>query len=130
MERQMWIKPFTLIVLVLVLAGGARAQAPEPQAIVSPQDGAEFRRPEPIVLEFETSDPDGRVIYLSYHLEHHHDGGTYGTGSSTDDPPASWVREHGWSHIRYDGLYVLWAKAVDDQGAVTVAPEITITLHP
>ena len=107
-----------------------RINVPPTVTIVSPLDGAEFRRPEPIVLQFETSDPDGRVIYLGYRLEHDHGNGTFGTGSGTADPEGSWTREHGWSHIRYDGLYVLRARAVDDHGAVTVAPEITITLHP
>ncbi|MBN2132080.1 MAG: hypothetical protein JW741_21445 [Sedimentisphaerales bacterium] len=107
-----------------------RINVPPTITIVSPQDGAEFSRPEPIVLEFETSDPDGRVIYLSYDLEHDLDGLTYSTGSGTGAPANSLVREYPWSQIPYDGLYVLRARAVDDRGAVTVAPEITITLHP
>jgi hypothetical protein len=107
-----------------------RINMPPTITIVSPQDGAEFSYPEPIVLQFETADPDGRVVYINYRLEHDHDGGHYTTGSGTDDPPQGWVREHGWSHIRYDGLYVLRVKAFDNEGAKTVSPEVRVTLRP
>ena len=39
-----------------------------------------------------------------------------------------WEREFGFSHIHYDGVYVLRAEAWDDDGDKGVA-EITITLH-
>ncbi|MBN2132079.1 MAG: right-handed parallel beta-helix repeat-containing protein [Sedimentisphaerales bacterium] len=107
-----------------------RINLPPTITIVSPQDGAEFSPPEPVVFQFEASDPDGRVISLSYRLEHDHGNGVFSTGSGAADPEDGWTDELRWSHIRYDGLYVLRAKAVDDDGAVTFAPDVTITLHP
>jgi len=107
-----------------------RINVPPTVTIVSPQDGAELSRPEPLVLRFETSDPDGRVIYIGYTLEHDHGNRSYRAGNGARDPGDSWVGERPWSHIPYDGVYVLRAEAIDNEGATTFSPEIKITLHP
>jgi len=51
-------------------------------------------------------------------------------GGGKGDPGDSWVPEHDWSRIYHDGVYVLRAKAIDNEGATTLSPEIKITLHP
>ena len=82
------------------------------------------------MLRFATSDPDGRVIYIGYAIECRNDSANYRTGGGARDPGEDWVDELDSSHPHCYGVCVLRAKAVDDDGAVTVAPEITITLHP
>jgi hypothetical protein len=106
-----------------------RANIPPTVTIVSPEDGAELSPPEPLVLRFEASDRDGRVLGVSYRLEHDHGTGTYWSGGSTGATEEGWERQHEWSRVLYDGVYVLRAEALDDDGDKAVA-EITITLHP
>ncbi len=98
--------------------------------IVSPQDGAVITSPEPIVLAFDVSDSDGRVLKVNYSLHHEHGNGEFVTSSGISGPRDVWEREHDWVHIKYDGLYTIQAEAVDDNGARTAATEITVTLHP
>jgi hypothetical protein len=105
-----------------------KANVPPTITIVSPQDGAELRHPEPLILRFEASDPDGHVIHVGYVLEHDHGHGTYGTGGSIRATEDGWEGEYNLSRLNCDGLYVLRAEAMDDDGAWGVA-EITITLH-
>jgi hypothetical protein len=107
-----------------------RINVPPTVTIVAPQDGAELSRPEPVVFRFETSDPDGRVVYIEYTLEHDTGEVVYTTGSGTGDPADTWEHECRWSDIRYNGVYVLRAVVVDNDGATTVSPAIRITLHP
>jgi hypothetical protein len=104
-----------------------RINVPPTVTIASPQDGAELTFPEPISIQVETSDPDGRVIYIASILEHDSDPPIR---HGTIDPGETRVIEHRWSTIRHDGVYVLWVVAFDNDGAKTVSPKIRITLHP
>jgi hypothetical protein len=106
-----------------------RANVPPTVTIVSPQDGAELSRPEPLVFWFEASDPDGRVLAVNYHLEHDHGAGAQRSWGSTQATDDGWVKEYDWSRVLYEGVYVLRGEALDDDGAKGVA-EITIALHP
>jgi len=99
-------------------------------SVVSPQDGAEISYPDPIIFRFDVSDSDGDVVRISIDLTHDHGNGTFysssGISGLTDN---NWELEYDWSRIRYDGLYVVEATAVDNDGA-TATMEFTMTLHP
>ncbi|MBN1362138.1 MAG: right-handed parallel beta-helix repeat-containing protein [Sedimentisphaerales bacterium] len=98
--------------------------------LTSPEDGAELAYPEPIVLRAEASDPDGSVLRVNYTLRAYIDGGTHTFRTSEWDPTDDWEKEIDWSSIHAEGEYTMWATAVDDDGATTSSPEITVTLHP
>ena len=112
-----------------LMADIGRGNVPPTVTVVAPQDGAEIVYPQPIMLQIEASDPDGRVLRIGYSVQHHHGNGTHTAGSSTTDRTDDWVREHAWSRVHYDGVHVIWAEALDDDGAKTLSPKITVTLR-
>jgi hypothetical protein len=98
--------------------------------IVWPEDGAVLDSSQPLVLRFEASDPDGRVLVIRYGLVLQREYGSYSTSGFIEQPTeAGWVRDHAWSPFAHDGDYVLHAEAMDDDGALTVADPITVTLN-
>jgi parallel beta helix pectate lyase-like protein/Big-like domain-containing protein/disaggregatase-related protein len=101
--------------------------------LISPAEGDEFTSGMPMVLRAETSDPDGRVIRVSYHLTSRSESGTSATGATATDPTDDWmVSWDGWSRVTIapDRTYTIQAEAMDDQGATTLTPEVEIKLGP
>ena len=107
-----------------------KANIPPTISIISPEDGAELTEPRPIILRVDASDPDGTIVQVEYRMEYEEGNTSFTTGTILSYPTDSWVREHGWSHIRHAGPYEIWAQAVDDAGAIVVSDPITVTLHP
>ena len=108
-----------------------KANIPPTINIISPEDGAELTEPTPIIYRVDASDPDGTILQVQYTLRYDdgHDSPWWMT-SETWDAADGWRRTFDWSRVQYDGSYEIWAEAVDDDGAITVSPAITVTLHP
>jgi hypothetical protein len=113
-----------------LMEGQDLVNEPPTVALTSPQDGAELTAPAPVVLRVDASDPDGQVLRVSYTLRHDHGNGAYSVATNTTDPANGWDVQIDWSHIPYDGVYTIWAEAMDDEGARTTSAPITVTLHP
>ncbi len=109
---------------------GELANAPPTVALTSPVDGTELTYPEPIVLRAKASDPDGSVLRVGYTLRAYTDGGSHTLKTGAWDPTNDWEKRIDWSSIHGDGEYTIWATALDNDGATTASPAITVTLHP
>jgi len=113
-----------------LMEGTGLVNIPPTITLLSPTDGAELTYPTPIVFKSVASDPDGTVVRVKYTLEYR-TADTRSTSSTTiADPTNNWDQEGRWSSVRYDGTYTMWAEAMDNEGAKTVSPKITVTLHP
>jgi hypothetical protein len=93
--------------------------------LISPEDGAELTYPTPIVFQSVASDPDGTVLRVEYTLKHL--GGT--RSMTTTDAADNWRWVLSWPYVRDHGTYTVWAEAMDNEGAKTISPKITVTLH-
>jgi hypothetical protein len=99
--------------------------------MISPADGAELTSPTPIVLAAAASDPDGKILWITYHVEYRSEGTWSGGGTVRHNPAErGWAVTWLWSAVHYDGRYTIWAEVVDDQGAKATSLKITVTLHP
>jgi hypothetical protein len=98
--------------------------------LLSPQDGAELTYPTPIIFQCTASDPDGTVVRVKYTLEHREGNGRSTGSTMTTDPANNWQGRWQWSYVQADGTYTMWAEAMDNEGARTASPKITVTLHP
>jgi hypothetical protein len=99
-------------------------------AIISPVDGAEFTYPEPLILRAAASDPDGRVLRVSYTAKYDvPDNSVWITGTTTD-PANDWAATWSWLGVVEDTPCVISAEAMDNRGATTAATPVTVMLHP
>lgn len=103
-----------------------KVNVPPSIAVISPEDGAELTSATPTVLRAEASDPDGTIIGVYYYAICR-DNGTFMSTGVALDPMDNWLWQVNLSHT---GIYAVWAEAIDDDGARTVSPAITVTLHP
>jgi hypothetical protein len=97
--------------------------------IVWPEDGAVLDSSQPLVVRFEASDPDGQVLVVRYSRVLTGEHVRVSTGAIERPTEAGWVHDYGKSHILENGVYVLHAEALDDDGALTVVDPITMTLN-
>jgi hypothetical protein len=106
------------------------ANIPPVVSVVSPEDGAEISAPTPLVFRADASDADGTVVQVRYHVEYRSDGSMLGVEMSSVLSADGWESTLRWSSVQHDGTYTVWAEAMDNEGATTISPEITVTLHP
>ena len=97
--------------------------------IVSPEDGAVLDSAQPLILRFEASDPDGQVLVIRHYAVLPGERPRVSAGWLEHPTAAGWVRDYGLSPLFGSGVYVLHAEALDDDGALTVADPITVTLE-
>ena len=108
-----------------------RINVPPTVTVISPADGAEFSSPTPVVLRADAFDTDGTVLWVEYYLVARSSAGTTYLGCLiSHDPTDNWAQNLGWSSKKYDGIWSVQAAAVDNEGAKTISPKITVTLHP
>jgi hypothetical protein len=70
------------------------------------------------------------VVRVRYTLEYRTED-IRNTGSTTIiDPTNNWNAQWKWSSVQYDGIYTVWAEAMDNEGVKTATPKIRVTLHP
>ncbi len=98
--------------------------------LTSPEDGAEFTYPAPIVLQAEASDADGTVLIVRYRLEYRSESEASMHSTSGSNATDGWRKQINWESIHHDGTHTVWAEAVDDDGAITASDKIYVTLHP
>ena len=106
-----------------------KANIPPTITIISPEDGAELTEPIPIICRVDASDPDGTILQVEYTLKYDDGHNSSWRRRETWDATDGWRRTLDWSTVRYDGPHEIWAEAVDDDGAITVSPPITVTLQ-
>ena len=108
-------------VAVTAVGGGA---PPPPQnaapsvALSSPVAGAAFTAPASIAVAADASDSDGTIQRVDFYA----DGSLIGSDTSA---PYSF----GWTNVPA-GTYSLTARAVDDGGAVSGSPAVSVTVQP
>jgi len=108
-----------------------RINVPPTVTLTSLADGAELSPPTPVVLQADAFDTDGTVLWVEYYfVARSSGGGMYVCQLITCDPTDNWAQTLNWSWIDYEGVYTVWAQALDNDGAKTVSPKITVTLHP
>jgi hypothetical protein len=102
---------------ITVQAPTVASNQPPTVAITSPANGATFTQNSNITLSASASDPDGRVVRVTYFAN-----GSQ-VGSSTSN--GSWTVT--WSKVK-QGSYTLTAVATDDAGATTTSAPVSITV--
>ncbi len=107
-----------------------RPNTPPTISIISPAENTEFSTPAPVVIQVEAADSDGSILRVRYTLIHRNGDSMYVLNSSSDDPTDNWALKLNWSMLSREGAYTVWAKAIDNEGAMTVSDPITIVLHP
>ena len=106
-----------------------KTNIPPTVRILGLSDGVALAEPTPIVLRADAFDSDGTVVQVSYVLKHDYGDGCVQMRSPVWDSDDGWSGRFGWPDLRYDGLYTVWAEAVDDDGAIGVSPSIMVTLQ-
>ena len=109
-----------------LMEGIGLTPAPPTIAIISPGDGAELTNPTPIILQSAISDPGGTVLWVMYTVEHYEGVGRITVTMLASDPADNWAKQLGWSSIRYDGTYAIWAELLDSRGIKVTSPKISI----
>ena len=70
------------------------------------------------------------MLWVKYFVEYRTANSVSVWGTMTSDPANGWDAPWDWTHIHNDGKHTIWAEAMDNEGAKTVSPKITVTLHP
>ena len=97
--------------------------------ILEPKDGDRIARPGPTTFRAEANDPDGQVDDVMFWIKHQTDGGYTSYGLSADNETNRWEREYTWKDDLPSGTWTVWAEATDNEGQISISPEITITLY-
>jgi len=99
--------------------------------LLEPQDGDRVARPESMRLLAEANDSDGYVNKVVFYLEYRTDEYTRGRVFEDADGSDGWESEGIWPNNAEFGEWTIYAEAKDNEGLVSVSPEITVTLyHP
>jgi len=106
--------------------------SPPTVTLTAPEDGEVFDYPAWVNLYADAVDSDGWVVRVKFFMQYTK-GGQERTAVSTDSGPSNgWGYNWQWwgtTGVPFEGSCVLWAEAMDNDGAVAVSPKITITLH-
>ncbi len=84
----------------------------------SPAAGAEFKAPAAIEIRASASDPDGNVAKIEIYQ-----------GAARLGEGGGGTCVHVWKDVPA-GVYEIWARAVDDKGAVSVTSKVSVTVGP
>ena len=108
------------------------ADLPPTITITQPKDGDEFDSTTPVTIRVEASDPDGSVIRVLFIAEYRYLSSSHSTGFVDTDPSDGWGCDWQWKPGSGDQARETWAisaQAMDDDGNITVSPEIKVTIR-
>jgi hypothetical protein len=91
--------------------------------------GIEFAWRGPTTFRAEAYDPDGQVDRLMFYAKYERSDGTRTRGYGDIDGSDGWEIEFTWPEEAYFGEWTAWAEATDNEGVVSVSPEIKIILY-
>ncbi len=119
-----------ILMMHWLMEGTELINVPPTVTLISPEDGAELTYPTPISCQCVAADPDGTVVWVRYTLEYRTQNRLAMRSTTVTDPANNWNREWAWSDVYEGEAWTIWAEAMDNEGAKTVSPKITVTLHP
>jgi hypothetical protein len=103
--------------------------------ITEPANGAVigiYNPDTPIIIRADASDPDGSVVKVQFVIKHTSRHCIRRTSRTDQDGTDGWQLEWFWwdeQNPYPEGDFTITAIAMDDKGAVSVSPEIIITVH-
>jgi hypothetical protein len=98
--------------------------------LVEPQNGDRIAWRGPTTFIAEASDPDGQVDRVWFYAQYKKtSGGVRTRGYEDIDGSDGWEIEFTWPEESYFGEWTAWAEATDNEGEVSISPEIKITLY-
>jgi predicted outer membrane repeat protein len=103
--------------------------------ITEPTDGAIigiYSPDTPIIIRADASDPDGSVVEVQFRIKHASRHRIRRTSRTGQNVAGAWQLEWFWwdeQNPYPEGDFTITAIAMDDEGAVSVSPEIVITVH-
>ncbi len=109
--------------------------APPTVVITAPTNGAVIGISDPntpIIIRADASDPDGSVVNVQFVVKHASRHRMRRRARTDHDGTDGWQFEWFWwdkEHPYPEGDFTITATAMDDEGALTVSPEIVITVH-
>lgn len=86
----------------------------------------------PIIIRADASDPDGSVVEVEFVIKYAAPHNIRRTGWTDKDGTDGWQYQWFWwnKDAPYaEGDFTITAIAMDDEGAVTISPQIVITVH-
>jgi hypothetical protein len=112
-----------------LMEGTMFVNTPPTVQVIAPEDGAELPHGPRASLRADATDTDGTVIIVHFYMRYQHEHGSYSTGTSDFNGVDGWGCELDWKDLGApDGATLtIWATAVDDDGATTTSPAITVT---
>ena len=97
--------------------------------LIEPQDGDRIAWRGPTTFRAEAYDTDGHVDRLMFYAKYERSDGTRTRGYEDIDGSDGWEIEFTWPEEAYFGEWTAWAEATDNEGVVSVSPEIKVTLY-
>jgi len=120
----------SIVVSHWMMRGEDFVNKPPTIMLIEPQDGAQITWPGPTMFTAEAQDPDGRIVTVRFVLRQIRDNGSSGIGfGARSDDGNSWRQEYTWQNNNRSGDWTVWAEATDNENAVSVSEQITITLN-
>lgn len=102
---------------------------PPTMKLIEPQDGDQIEWPGPTTFRAEANDVDGELLTVTFIMRQRTNGGSHTIGLTNSDGSDGWQDECTWQDDITEGNGTVWAEAMDNEGAVSVSPEIVVTLY-
>jgi hypothetical protein len=110
----------------------ALINAPPTVTLTTVEEGEAYDYPEHVLIGANAADSDGFVVSVRFFMEYSGDN-KHGTAAATDNNSSDgWGYDWCWwvaTGVPFEGPCVIWAEAMDDDGAVAVSSKITVSLH-
>lgn len=97
--------------------------------LIEPQDGDQIEWPGPTTFRAEANDVDGELLTVTFIMRQRTNGGSHTIGLTDSDGTDGWQDECTWRDNITEGNWTVWVEAMDNEGAVSVSPEIVVTLY-
>jgi hypothetical protein len=96
------------------------------------EDGEVYDYPTWVLIGADAADSDGSVVRVKFFKQYSRNGNERTAASTDSDPSDGWRHDWQWwgnTGVPFEGSCVIWAEAMDDDGATAVSPRITVTLR-
>ena len=97
--------------------------------LIEPQDGVQITWPGPTIFRAEAGDEDGEVDEIVFYVQYKRDNYTRTRSFGVSNGSDGWEHEFTWPEDANFGNWTVWAEVTDNEGQVSVSPEIVITLY-